>query len=87
MRFRSNYDPLPRIHVETDEKAYAVSGWNRIAGEIRAAAGRRGGGAVVNQTGGPMKMAEAGGGQNTSNAVVEQARSTLGMPTGAELPT
>jgi hypothetical protein len=48
---------------------------------------RRGGGAVVNQTGGPMKMAEAGGGQNTSNAVVEQARSTLGVPTGAELPT
>ena len=47
MRFRSNYDPLPRIHVETDEKAYAVSGWDRIAGEIRAAAGRRGGGAVV----------------------------------------
>jgi hypothetical protein len=34
-----------------------------------------------------MKMAEAGGGQNTSNAVVEQARNMLGTPTGAELPT
>jgi TolA-binding protein len=48
---------------------------------------RRGGGGVVNQTGGPIKMAEAGGGQNTSNAVVDQARNTLGMPTGQELPT
>ena len=48
---------------------------------------RRGGGGVVNQTGGPIKMAEAGGGQNTSNAVVDQARNTLGLPTGQELPT
>ena len=47
---------------------------------------RRGGGGVVNQTGAPMKMAEAGGGPNTSNAVVENARNTLGVPTGAELP-
>jgi hypothetical protein len=46
---------------------------------------RRGGGGVVNQTGGQMKMAEAGGGPNTSNAVVEQARNTLGQPVGGEV--
>ena len=36
---------------------------------------------------GVTKMAEAGGGPDTSDAVVNQARNTLGTPTGAELPT
>jgi len=48
---------------------------------------RRGGGAPVNMGGGPMKVAEAGGGPNNASAVVENARSMMGVPTGAELPT
>jgi hypothetical protein len=35
---------------------------------------------------GVNKLAEAGGGQDTTAAVVNQARNTLGTPTGAELP-
>jgi TolA-binding protein len=44
---------------------------------------RRGG--AINQ--GATKVAEAGGGPNTTNAVVESARNTLGVPTGMALPT
>ena len=36
---------------------------------------------------GVTKMAEAGGGPNTTNAIVESARNTLALPTGAALPT
>jgi len=43
---------------------------------------RRGG--AVNP--GATKVAEAGGGKDTTNAIVDQARNTLGTPTGAELP-
>ena len=75
---------MEQMQNENQNLRKAVSQTTNALAQMGA---RRGGGAVVNQTGGPMKMAEAGGGQNTSNAVVEQARSTLGMPTGAELPT
>ncbi|MBQ2528346.1 MAG: hypothetical protein II544_06300, partial [Spirochaetales bacterium] len=44
---------------------------------------RRGG--AINP--GATKVAEAGGGPNTTNAVVESARNNLGVPTGAALPT
>jgi hypothetical protein len=44
---------------------------------------RRGG--AINP--GATKVAEAGGGPNTTNAVVESARNSLGVPTGAALPT
>jgi TolA-binding protein len=74
---------MEQMQNENQNLRKAVSQTTNALAQMGA---RRGGGAVVNQTGGPMKMAEAGGGQNTSNAVVEQARSTLGMPTGAELP-
>ena len=43
----------------------------------------RRGGAI---TPGATKVAEAGGGQDTMSAVVNQARNNLGTPTGAELP-
>ena len=36
---------------------------------------------------GATKVAEAGGGNQTTNALVEQARNTLGQPTGSSLPT
>ena len=75
---------MEQMQNENQNLRKAVSQTTNALAQMGA---RRGGGAVVNQTGGPMKMAEAGGGQNTSNAVVEQARNTLGMPTGAELPT
>lgn len=75
---------MEQMQAENTNLRKAVSQTTNALAQMGA---RRGGGAVVNQTGGPMKMAEAGGGQNTSNAVVEQARNTLGMPTGAELPT
>ena len=75
---------MEQMQNENQNLRKAVSQTTNALAQMGA---RRGGGAVVNQTGGPMKMAEAGGGQNTSNAVVEQARSTLGVPTGAELPT
>jgi hypothetical protein len=37
MRFQSNYDLFPHIHVETDEKAYAVAGWEAVGRELRDA--------------------------------------------------
>ena len=36
---------------------------------------------------GVNKLAEAGGGNNTTNAIVDSTRNTLGLPTGATLPT
>ena len=51
-------------------------------------AARRGGNAPVNRTGTPeMNVAEANGGQNTTSAMAAAARNTLGLPTGADLPT
>jgi hypothetical protein len=32
------------------------------------------------------KVAEAGGGANTPNAIVDNARNMMGVPTGAQLP-
>ena len=75
---------MQQMNAENQNLRKAVSQTTNALAQMGA---RRGGGGVVNQTGGPMKMAEAGGGQNTSNAVVEQARNMLGTPTGAELPT
>ena len=37
MRFQSNYDLFPQIHVATDEKAYALAGWEAIGRELRGA--------------------------------------------------
>ena len=43
--------------------------------------GNRQGGSLAN------KVGSAGGGNETPNAIVEQARSTMGLPTGSQLPT
>jgi len=62
---------------------------NETANAVAQMGARRGGGAVVNRGGNPgqpMKVAEAGGGPNNSNAVVDAARNMMGVPTGAELP-
>lgn len=75
---------MEQMAAENTNLKKAVSQTTNALAQMGA---RRGGGSVVNQTGGPVKMAEAGGGQNTSNAVVEQARNMLGVPTGAALPT
>ncbi|MBR6184966.1 MAG: class I mannose-6-phosphate isomerase [Clostridia bacterium] len=37
MRFQSNYDLYPQIHVAADEKAYALAGWEAIGRELREA--------------------------------------------------
>ena len=37
MRMKSNYDLYPHIHVETDEKVYAIVGWEAIGKELRKA--------------------------------------------------
>ena len=42
MRFQSNYDLYPRIRVKTDERAYALAGWESIARELRNAVLARG---------------------------------------------
>ena len=47
MRFQSNYDPFPHIHVETDEKAYALAGWEAIGEELRRAVRARKAGRTV----------------------------------------
>ena len=45
--------------------------------------------AIGNRSGGntAAKVAEAGGGDTSASAIVDQARSRLGQPTGTELPT
>jgi TolA-binding protein len=73
---------MEQMQSENQNLRQAVSQTTNALAQMGA---RRGGGGVVNQTGGPIKMAEAGGGQNTSNAVVDNARNMLGVPTGAEL--
>ncbi|MBR4360028.1 MAG: class I mannose-6-phosphate isomerase [Clostridia bacterium] len=42
MRCQSNYDLFPRIHVETNEKAYARAGWDAVGRELRDAVRARG---------------------------------------------
>ena len=49
-------------------------------------AARRGGQAPINRGDG-MVNAEAGGGPNTTDAIARASRNTLGLPTGADLPT
>ncbi len=74
---------MEQMTAENTNLKKAVSQTTNALAQMGA---RRGGGSVVNQTGGPVKVAEAGGGNNTSNAVVEQARNMMGVPTGAQLP-
>ena len=75
---------MEQMNAENQNLRQAVSQTTNALSQMGA---RRGGGGVVNQTGGPMKVAEAGGGPNNSNAVVDNARNMLGVPTGADLPT
>jgi hypothetical protein len=75
---------MEQMNAENQNLRKAV---NQTTNALAQMGARRGGGGMVNQTGEPMKVAEAGGGPNTSNAVVEQARNMLGVPTGTELPT
>ena len=42
MRVQSNYDLYPQIHVATDEKAYALAGWEAIGAELKKAVRARG---------------------------------------------
>ena len=42
MRFQSNYDLFPRIHVETDKTAYARAGWDAVGRELMDAVRSRG---------------------------------------------
>jgi len=50
--------------------------------------GARGGNAAAPMPGGaPNKIGEEGGGPTTTSAVVNNARSSMGVPTGAPLPT
>ncbi|MBR4539865.1 MAG: class I mannose-6-phosphate isomerase [Clostridia bacterium] len=37
MRFQSNYDLFPHIHVAADQKAYALTGWENTGRELRDA--------------------------------------------------
>ncbi|MBR4428873.1 MAG: class I mannose-6-phosphate isomerase, partial [Clostridia bacterium] len=43
MRFQSNYDLYPHIHVASDGQAYALAGWEAIGAELRNAIRARGG--------------------------------------------
>ena len=74
---------MEQMQAENQNLRKAVSQTTNALAQMGA---RRGGGGVVNQTGGPVKVTEAGGGQNNSNAVVEAARNTLGTQMGAEAP-
>lgn len=47
MHFQSNYDLSPRIHVETDQTAYARAGWDAVGQELRDAVRARGAGRTV----------------------------------------
>lgn len=47
MRFQRNYDRFPRIHVETDQTAYARAGWEAIGRELTEAVRARGAGRTV----------------------------------------
>jgi hypothetical protein len=55
---------------------------NQATNTLAGMSARRGGAVTPDAT----KVAEAGGGQDTANAVVNASRNTLGVPTGAALP-
>ena len=57
----------------------------QMSNTLATISARRGGG--QQQPLPPQKEAEAGGGPESPDAIVNQARNTLGVPTGAELPT
>ena len=56
---------------------------NQATSTLASMSARQGGAIAPGAT----KVAEAGGGPNTADAVVNAARNNLGVPTGAELPT
>jgi hypothetical protein len=57
----------------------------QMSNTLATISARRGGG--QQQPLPPQKEAEAGGGPESPDAIVNQTRNTLGVPTGAELPT
>ena len=56
----------------------------QMSNTLATISARRGGG---QQTPPPQKMGEAGGGPEGPNAIVDNARNMMGVPTGAALPT
>ena len=57
----------------------------QMSNTLATISARRGGGQQPQMP--PEKMGEAGGGPNSPNAIVDNARNMLGTPTGMELPT
>ena len=57
----------------------------QMSNSLATISARRGGGQQQPQA--PMKVGEAGGGPEGPNAIVDSARSMMGVPTGAPLPT
>lgn len=57
----------------------------QMSNTLATISARRGGG--QQQAPAPQKMGEAGGGPESPNAIVDNARNMMGVPTGAELPT
>ena len=57
----------------------------QMSNTLATISARRGGG--QQQAPAPQKMGEAGGGPESPNAIVDNARNMMGVPTGAALPT
>ena len=49
--------------------------------------GAKKGNGAASPTGGPVEMAQAGGGPQSTDAIVAQQRNMMGVPTGSQLPT
>jgi hypothetical protein len=60
---------------------------NDTTNAMQQMSARRGGQAPVQRGDSPMISAEAGGGEDTTNAIASAAMNTLGMQTGQSLPT
>jgi len=73
---------MEQMQAENQNLRKAVTNTSNTLATMSA---RRGG--AINNAAGPQKVAEAGGGNATADAVVNAARSTLGMQTGSPLPT
>ena len=73
---------MQQMQAENQNLRKAVSSTTNALAQMGA---RRGGG--QQQPLPVQKEAEAGGGPNSPDAVVAQARNTMGLPAGAELPT
>ena len=74
---------MQKLQEENDVMREAV---DDTTDSMQQMAARRGGQAPVSN-GGQMKVATAGGGDQNTNAIASAARNTLGLPTGAALPT